>query len=254
MLQKSAVNTLTHIILTLFSRLRHPETFNCEISLQEKGSSKVPISRLSVSSHEKDSKVLEPKSSSHESNSPNKEGAETEVPPREAATEVVIVEKKNEEIVSVQEEQGEEESEEEIEEEMSVEEEEELIPYDISLLHQLLSFLIALTDPTKYINSFHLTHSPSLVTLSYGLTTINTLLEMNGDILGNYSCLVELLQGSFCKYLIQNSQSEDTAILTLTLRVIFNLFQSLKSFLKVQLEVFFNSVHIRLADMLMKKE
>ena len=85
--------------------------------------------------------------------------------------------------------------------------------------------------------------------MSYGLTTINTLLEMNGDILGNYSCLVELLQGSFCKYLIQNSQSEDTAILTLTLRVIFNLFQSLTSFLKVQLEVFFNSVHIRLADM-----
>ena len=68
---------------------------------------------------------------------------------------------------------------------------------------------------------------------------------MNGDILGNYSCLVELLQGSFCKYLIQNSQSEDTAILTLTLRVIFNLFQSLNS-KQVSL---FNSVHIRLADM-----
>lgn len=71
---------------------------------------------------------------------------------------------------------------------------------------------------------------------------------MNGDILGSFGCLVELLQGSFCKYLIQNSQSDDTGVLTLTLRVIFNLFQSLKSFLKVQLEVFFNSVHIRLAD------
>lgn len=30
LLQKSAVNTLTHIILTLFSRLRHPEDFCCE--------------------------------------------------------------------------------------------------------------------------------------------------------------------------------------------------------------------------------
>lgn len=74
---------------------------------------------------------------------------------------------------------------------------------------------------------------------------------MNGDILGSFGCLVELLQGSFCKYLIQNSQSDDTGVLTLTLRVIFNLFQSLKSFLKVQLEVFFNSVHIRLADTLL---
>ena len=91
--------------------------------------------------------------------------------------------------------------------------------------------------------------SPSIESLTYGLTTINTLLEMNGDILGNYSCLVELLQGTFCKYLIQNSQAEDGSILSLTLLVIFNLFQSLKNFLKVQLEVFFNSVHIRLADM-----
>lgn len=72
---------------------------------------------------------------------------------------------------------------------------------------------------------------------------------MNGDVFVNYQPLIELLQGNFCKFLIQNSQSEDTAILSLSLRVIFNLFQGLKSFLKVQLEVFFTSVHIRLADM-----
>ena len=216
--------------------------------LQEKGSLRVPVAQLSMSSHEKDSKGVEAGLSSPESHSLEKEVPENEVPLNEAATEVVVTEAASDQ----EEEHGEEGSEEE-EDEMSVDEEEELIPYDISLLHQLLSFLISLTDPTKqeYLSSLIL--SPSLVTLSYGLTTINTLLEMNGDILGNYSCLVELLQGSFCKYLIQNSQSEDTAILTLTLRVIFNLFQSLKSFLKVQLEVFFNSVHIRLADMFDKQ-
>lgn len=200
--------------------------------------------QLSMSSHEKDSKGVEAGLSSPESHSTEKEVAENEVSIDEATSEVVTTE-----TISVQDEEHGEEGSEEEEEEMEMEEE-ELKPYDISLLHQLLSFLISLTDPTKYELIVSLIHSPSLVTLSYGLTTINTLLEMNGDILGNYSCLVELLQGSFCKYLIQNSQSEDTAILTLTLRVIFNLFQSLKSFLKVQLEVFFNSVHIRLADML----
>lgn len=72
---------------------------------------------------------------------------------------------------------------------------------------------------------------------------------MNGDVFVNYPSLIELLQGNFCKFLIQNSQSDDSSILALSLRVIFNMFQSLKSYLKVQLEVFFTSVHIRLADM-----
>ena len=91
-------------------------------------------------------------------------------------------------------------------------------------------------------------NSTSLSSLRYGLSTINILLEMNGDVFVNYPSLIELLQGNFCKFLIQNSQSEDASILALSLRVIFNMFQSLKSYLKVQLEVFFTSVHIRLAD------
>lgn len=91
--------------------------------------------------------------------------------------------------------------------------------------------------------------SPDLPSLRYGLSTINTLLEMNGDVIVNFLPLIELLQGSFCKYIIQNTQSDDMMNLSLSLRVIFNLFQNLKSFLKVQLEVFFTSVHIRLADM-----
>ena len=74
-------------------------------------------------------------------------------------------------------------------------------------------------------------------------------LKMNGDVIVNFLPLIELLQGSFCKYIIQNTQSDDMMNLSLSLRVIFNLFQNLKSFLKVQLEVFFTSVHIRLADM-----
>ena len=93
-----------------------------------------------------------------------------------------------------------------------------------------------------------MTNSVHIASLNYGLSMINTLLEMNGDLLASHQSLISLLQGVFCKYLIQNSRAEDTQTLSLTLRVIFNLFQSLKSFLKVQLEVFITSVHIRLAD------
>ena len=143
------------------------------------------------------------------------------------------------------------ESEDEESDEENVEKDENLIPYSIALLHQVLAFLITITNPSKYFTMIHivLIFSMSLASLRYGLSTINILLEMNGDILANFQPLIELLQGNFCKYLIQNSQSDDSVILSLSLRVIFNLFQGLKSFLKVQLEVFFTSVHIRLADM-----
>ena len=140
--------------------------------------------------------------------------------------------------------------EEESETEEAVEAEEVLVPYDISLLHQILSFLIQLSDPTKCGSLSYLTNSMHIASLNYGLSMINTLLEMNGDLLASHQSLISLLQGVFCKFLIQNSRAEDTQTLSLTLRVIFNLFQSLKSFLKVQLEVFITSVHIRLADTL----
>lgn len=171
----------------------------------------------------------------------------SETPP-EASTEVEVV-KSESDISEIPEEnpcsvdEGEEEDDDD-----SVKSE-LLVPYSIALLHQVLAFLISITNPSKFFRFSFLMHSTSLSSLRYGLSTINILLEMNGDVFVNYQPLIELLQGNFCKFLIQNSQSEDTSILSLALRVIFNLFQGLKSFLKVQLEVFFTSVHIRLADM-----
>ena len=83
-----------------------------------------------------------------------------------------------------------------------------------------------------------MTNIVHIASLNYGLSMINTLLEMNGDLLASHQSLISLLQGVFCKYLIQNSRAEDTQTLSLTLRFIFNLFQTLKTLLKVQLEVF----------------
>ena len=51
-----------------------------------------------------------------------------------------------------------------------------------------------------------------------------------------------VMQGDLCKHLLQNSQADDQLILSLTLRVVFNLFNSIKNYLKVQLEVFLTSV------------
>jgi golgi-specific brefeldin A-resistance guanine nucleotide exchange factor 1 len=49
-----------------------------------------------------------------------------------------------------------------------------------------------------------------------------------------------------CRHLLRASQSDDLAVFSLALRVVFNLFVSIKDHMKVQLEVFLTSVHLRL--------
>jgi hypothetical protein len=56
------------------------------------------------------------------------------------------------------------------------------------------------------------------------------------------------LQAELCKFLVQNSRTEELAVLSLTLRVVFNLFNCMKRHLKVQLEVFFTSVHLCISN------
>ena len=81
-----------------------------------------------------------------------------------------------------------------------------------------------------------------------GLTLINVVLETAGETLTSHSQIVALLQSDLCKFLLQNSQTDSLEVLSLTLRVVFNLFNSMKNHLKVQLEVFFTSVHLRIAS------
>ncbi|CAM9529825.1 unnamed protein product, partial [Heterosigma akashiwo] len=56
----------------------------------------------------------------------------------------------------------------------------------------------------------------------------------------------QVLAGEVCRHLLSLSQAADPAILSLTLRVIFNCFNCMKDQMKVQLEVFLTSVHLRL--------
>ena len=80
------------------------------------------------------------------------------------------------------------------------------------------------------------------------LSLINIALEAGGEALGASPPLVNTLQGELCKHLLHNSQTDEPTILSLTLRVVFNLFSSIKDHLKVQLEVFLTSVHLRIVD------
>ncbi|KAE8898782.1 hypothetical protein PF005_g23188 [Phytophthora fragariae] len=111
-------------------------------------------------------------------------------------------------------------------------------PYGIRLLERILHFVSGLISPSENEEA----------TCVLGLRLINVVLETAGTGLGNHPGLVSVLQGDLSKFLLQNSETEELGILSLTLRVVFNLFNSIKDHLKVQLEVFFTSVHMRIID------
>ena len=59
--------------------------------------------------------------------------------------------------------------------------------------------------------------------------------------IGLIPAIAEMVGHDLCKYLLQNSQSNIVPILSMTLRVIFNLFSSsVKEKLKVQVRNFFS--------------
>ena len=78
------------------------------------------------------------------------------------------------------------------------------------------------------------------------LTLVNVALESGGASLSHLMPLVDLLRGDVCRHLLRASQSDDLEVFSLALRVVFNLFMSIKDHMKVQLEVFLTSVHLRL--------
>jgi brefeldin A-resistance guanine nucleotide exchange factor 1 len=86
----------------------------------------------------------------------------------------------------------------------------------------------------------------SAETVQFALALINVALEAGGPSLSALEPLVEVLSNDVCRHLLRASQSEDLAIVSLALRVVFNLFMSIKNHMKVQLEVFLISVHLRL--------
>jgi len=118
--------------------------------------------------------------------------------------------------------------------------------YDLPVLIKVLDFLSELINPSQNDE----------VSIVFALQLINIVLESGGENLattalsseGETSPIISVLQGDMCKHLLQNSQSGDLSVLSLTLRVIFNLFNAMKGHLKVQLEVFLTSVHLRIAE------
>ena len=89
-------------------------------------------------------------------------------------------------------------------------------------------------------------HPPSDEGVVSSLNLITVALETLPDALSKSE--VALLKNSLCQYLLHWTLSEDLTIMSLTLRIFFNLFQRQRNQLKGALEVFLASVHLRILE------
>ena len=104
----------------------------------------------------------------------------------------------------------------------------------------ILTKLATLVNPNVSTDSTCVT---SLTLVNIALETMQTITSQE----------VGILQDELCKHLLTWSTTNDLIIISLTLRVIFNLFQPmLRNQMKVPLEVFLTSVHIRMLDQTQK--
>ena len=111
-------------------------------------------------------------------------------------------------------------------------------PYGIETMRRVLKFLVKLMDPRR--------EQTTPETVELGCRLVRTAFETAGANIGDHPPLVKVIQGELCKHLLQNSQTTNPMILSLTLRIVFDLFNAVKKHLKVQLEVFFTSIHMRI--------
>jgi brefeldin A-resistance guanine nucleotide exchange factor 1 len=100
----------------------------------------------------------------------------------------------------------------------------------------ILSKLASLLNPQKNSDAY----------VVNSLTLVNIALETLTDELTENEIVI--LQNDMCKFLLSWSTTHDLVILSLTMRVIFNLFQTIRNHLKVPLEVFLTSVHLRILE------
>jgi len=111
-------------------------------------------------------------------------------------------------------------------------------PYGLACMHKCLAFYCQLTNPGGDLTPEG-ENSKML-----GLALVNVILETGGRQLSSCPALVGVLQHDLSRNLLQNSRTSNLQVLSLTLRVVFNMFNSVREHMKVQLEVFFNSIHL----------
>nr|CAD7399100.1 unnamed protein product [Timema cristinae] len=105
-----------------------------------------------------------------------------------------------------------------------------LVPYGVVCVRELLRFLISLCNPLDKQNTETMVHM--------GLTLLTVALEVGADSIGQYGSLLVLVRDEMCRNLFSLLNSERLSIFAADLQVSFLLFESLRTHLKFQLELY----------------
>ncbi|KAA0190366.1 hypothetical protein HAZT_HAZT006148 [Hyalella azteca] len=107
----------------------------------------------------------------------------------------------------------------------------DLVPYGMACVREVLRFLVTLTNPTNDQNT------PNMITTALGLITVA--LEIGGEQINKCSSLLKLVRDQLCRNLLLLLKPEvRPTILMASLRVCVLIFESLRTHVKFQLEMF----------------
>ncbi|ORZ01929.1 hypothetical protein BCR41DRAFT_342440 [Lobosporangium transversale] len=111
--------------------------------------------------------------------------------------------------------------------------------YGLPSIHELLRVLISLLNPHDQ------QHTDRMRLMA--LSILDVALEVGGRSITKFPALMSLVADDMCKYLFQLARTDNIPILTLTLRVISTVFDTMRPSLKLQQELFLSFLLDRLS-------
>ncbi|XP_039279024.1 Golgi-specific brefeldin A-resistance guanine nucleotide exchange factor 1 isoform X3 [Nilaparvata lugens] len=108
------------------------------------------------------------------------------------------------------------------------------VPYGLASVRELFRLIVSLCSPSNKENTEGIIH--------LGLTLLNVALQVGADSIGQFASILPIVRDDLCRNLFSLLKSERLSIFSSTLQVAFLLFESLRTHLKFQLEVFLSSL------------
>lgn len=102
--------------------------------------------------------------------------------------------------------------------------------YGLPAIRELLRVLISLLNPHEH------KHTDSMRLMA--LSILNVAFEVGGRSIARFEVLRSLVTDNFCKHVFQLAKTDSTPLLSLSLRVISTVFDTLQPYLKLQQELF----------------
>lgn len=115
----------------------------------------------------------------------------------------------------------------------------EVQPFGLPAIKEVLRVIVSLLDPhnTQHTDAMRL----------LGLSMLCSVFEVAGNSIGRFPSLRAMIQDSACKYLFQLIRSDNSTILTYSLRTFSTLFETMRKHLKLQNELFLTFLLDRLS-------